>query len=230
MSPGLALLFLAPSGELVSIMLRQSSFYPDLVLILCVWLRALICRELMRRWGRGWPSLFLLSLAFGIWEEGVVVRSFFNPDWAELGALADYQYAHNINWTYSLVLLHFHVTISIVTGIIVAEMLYPAQRRDPWLTNKQLKLCFLVMALWPLPFWLITDYMPPVTYYVLTFVAVFGLIGLARFLPASTVPASTLPAHVPRRAGSFCLARSPCGPFLSRCSCFPRSGSSLRWR
>jgi hypothetical protein len=188
MSPGLALLFLAPvMGELVSGHANPLEFFvpPIFALIALPYgCGALICRELMRRWGKGWPSLLLLSLAFGIWEEGVVVRSFFDPEWGELGVLADYQYAYNINWTYSLSLIHFHITISILAGITVAEMLYPARRRDPWLTNRQLGLCFLVMALWPFPFWLITDYMPPPAYYGLTFVVVFGLIGLARISPA----------------------------------------------
>ena len=42
---------------------------------------ALLIRETVRRLGRGWPSLLLLGLAYGILEEALATQSLFNPDY-----------------------------------------------------------------------------------------------------------------------------------------------------
>ena len=42
---------------------------------------ALLIRETVRRMGRGWPSILLLALAFGILEEAFATQSLFNPDY-----------------------------------------------------------------------------------------------------------------------------------------------------
>ena len=39
---------------------------------------ALLIREVVRRSGRGWGSILLLGGAYGIFEEGLVLQSFFN--------------------------------------------------------------------------------------------------------------------------------------------------------
>jgi hypothetical protein len=43
---------------------------------------ALLIREVTRRAGRGWPTILLLALAFGLLLEGVVNQSLFNPEYA----------------------------------------------------------------------------------------------------------------------------------------------------
>lgn len=41
----------------------------------------LLVRELARRTGRGWPTILLLGLAYGVIEAGLVDQSLFNPDY-----------------------------------------------------------------------------------------------------------------------------------------------------
>jgi hypothetical protein len=43
---------------------------------------ALLIRELARRTGRGWPTMVLLALAFGVLQEGLLTESLFNKDYA----------------------------------------------------------------------------------------------------------------------------------------------------
>lgn len=45
---------------------------------------ALLIREGVRRAGRGWMSIFLLALAYGVLEEGCLMQSLFNPDFLGL--------------------------------------------------------------------------------------------------------------------------------------------------
>ncbi len=40
---------------------------------------ALIVREAMVRWNKGWGSVLLLGAAYGILEEGVALSTLFNP-------------------------------------------------------------------------------------------------------------------------------------------------------
>lgn len=43
---------------------------------------ALLIREMTRRAGRGWPTMLLLSLGFGVCSEGALTESLFDPDYA----------------------------------------------------------------------------------------------------------------------------------------------------
>src|SRR5262245_4161402 len=43
---------------------------------------ALLIREVTRRTGRGWPTMLLLALAYGVLEEGLLTQSLFDPHYA----------------------------------------------------------------------------------------------------------------------------------------------------
>src|ERR1700761_9703971 len=45
---------------------------------------ALLIRELVRRTGRGWPSIFALGAAYTLVEEGFTTQSLFNPDYLRM--------------------------------------------------------------------------------------------------------------------------------------------------
>jgi hypothetical protein len=202
------LLLLAPLfGELVSGHMSPLEFFNPiyfLILALPYGCGALVCRELTARWRKGWPSLLLLAVAYSLYEEGVVARSFYNPDWAELEALADYDHYAGLNWTYSLNLIHFHVTISIFASILMAEILHPARRDESWLTNRQLGACLVVLGLWTPVLWALAPFTPPLVGFSLVCLAIAALIGAARVLPAKRPPLAQ--AGIPRPAAFGALA------------------------
>jgi hypothetical protein len=197
--PWLTLLILAPLlGEIVS------GHQPPLelcnpaavaLLMLPYGLGALVCRELVRRWKKGWPSLVLLAVAYAFYEEAIVVRSFFDPNWAELEILKP-DYVLGVNWTYAEMLIHFHVLVSIFAGILLAEMIHAGRRKDPWLSNPGLIACIAGLALWFPAGWLMTQYVPPWPGYILSWVAIAALILAARFVPAGVpAPVCRNPPH-----------------------------------
>lgn len=199
MPPWLALLVLAPLlGEIVSghqPPLELLNPLSVLLLMLPYGFGALICRELVRRWKKGWLSLILLGVAYGLYEEAIVVRSFFDPNWAELSILKPY-HVLGVNWTYAEMLVHFHVLISIGASIILAEMLYPERRQESWLGNKGLIACVAGLALWFPAGWLMTSYIPPWPGYLLAWAAIAGLILAARVVPANVpAPVKKNPPH-----------------------------------
>jgi hypothetical protein len=190
--PGLTLLLLAPIlGELVSCHQTPLDFIQPLnflLLSLPYGFGALICRELVVRWRKGGFSLLLLGLAYGIYEEGVVVRSLFDPRWDELRALAQYNHVAGVNWTWSAMVIHFHTLISIGASVMLAEILYAGQRRQRWLSDRGLIACFLGLLLWaPLGWWM-TSFRPAVVWYIVAWMAVIILAWMAHRLPAFLRP------------------------------------------
>ena len=138
--PALALLILAPIfGEVVSGSTRLNEFFNPVTFISELMLYgcgAIIVRELVVRWKKGWLAMLLLGMAYGIYEEGLVVQSFFDPTWKDLGVLATYGRTIGVNWVWTEHLIIFHALISISASITFVEILYPAQRFDSWVKSR----------------------------------------------------------------------------------------------
>lgn len=88
-------------------------------------------REVTRRTGRGWPTILLLGLAFGLIEEGLLTQSLFNPHYLGLDLIS---YGHvgviGIGLPWTVFVLTLHVVWSIATPIALVEGIWPG--RKPW--------------------------------------------------------------------------------------------------
>lgn len=149
-SPALFVFLLAPVlGELLSSSQPLPGFLvswlPLAVLYGC---GALLIREAALRWGTGWAAVILLGLAYGIYEEGLVVRSFFDPEWQDLGDLGVYGRAGGVNWLWAELLTLFHAAVPIASTLLIAEVVFPGQRRRPWLQRRGLIWCGIGFAVW----------------------------------------------------------------------------------
>ena len=139
LTPALALFLLSPTiGELLSSSSPPAEFFQPFTFLLLASLYgsgALIARELSHRWNRGWPSVLLLGAAYGIVEEGLAVKSFFDPNWMDLGPLGVYGRWAGVNWVWSVGLTIYHAVFSIGVPILLVGLLFPAQRDRPWLSR-----------------------------------------------------------------------------------------------
>lgn len=99
--PALALWLIAPIfGEILSGSTPLNEYISpvtSLILGMLYGSGAILIREMIRHWQKGWPNLLLLGMAYGIYEEGFVVRSFFDPDWMDLDILGVYGRAIGVN-------------------------------------------------------------------------------------------------------------------------------------
>ena len=140
----IALWFLAPlCGEMLSGSSTPIEWLNPFVFILLGMLYgsgALLIRESVRRWGKGWPSILLLGMAYGIYEEGIVVRSFFDPTWGDLDKLAWYGRWLGVNWVWTAGLTVFHATVSTAIPILLVELMYPDLRHKLWLSQRGMKI------------------------------------------------------------------------------------------
>lgn len=104
------------------------------VLMLLYGAGAVLIRELVRRTGRGWPTIVTLALAYAVVEEAFATQSWFNPNF-EGQRLLDYGYAASLGTSPSWIafVLILHVGWSICTPIALTEVLFAKRRLEPWL-------------------------------------------------------------------------------------------------
>lgn len=199
--PALVLFIIAPVfGELFSGSSPLNEFvnpFTFITLTLLYGCGAILVRELIIRWDKGWPSLLLLGMAYGIYEEGILVQSFFDPTWMDLGALAVYGRVAGLNWVWAEHLILFHALISIAASVTFVEMLFPQRRRDRWVTTRTWWILNWVGFLGIYLTWeLLTHYEPGFGWRLASWLAVFALTGLARLVPSRIL--TPLDRNVPR--------------------------------
>jgi hypothetical protein len=109
---------------------------------------ALLIREVARRTGRGWPTIILLALAYGIVEEGLVTQSLFNPHYAGQSLLSHgYIDALGMGSWWTLFVLTLHTVWSISVPIALVEAFVPSRRTTPWLGKVGLPVIAVVFVL-----------------------------------------------------------------------------------
>jgi hypothetical protein len=97
---------------------------------------ALLIRESVRRSGKGWPSIFVLALAYAIFEEAFTTQTLFNPNYLHLNLhLLDHAYiaALGIGAWWTIFVLTLHTVWSISVSIALVEALVPDRATAPWL-------------------------------------------------------------------------------------------------
>ena len=125
-----------------SLSMAQIAYLP--LMILFYGTGAVLVRELARRTHRGWLTILLLALAYGILEEGIACQSFFNPHYRGQHLL-DYGFVTPLGiavpWT--LYVLSLHIVWSIAAPVALVEGLFSRRRTEPWLGT----ISFCVIAL-----------------------------------------------------------------------------------
>jgi hypothetical protein len=181
LAPALVLLFLAPvTGELLSGSSPPLEFFnPFSLLLLCLMYGcgAILVLEAVFRWKKGWLSMLMLGAAYGITEEGLACKSFFDPGWMDIGVLGSYGRWLGVNWIWALELSAFHAVISISVPIILVTMLFYAKRTESWVSDRGLYYAWAgFLFIIAFCFFLITPYRPPAAQYILAAMVAVALV------------------------------------------------------
>jgi hypothetical protein len=187
-SPPLVLFVLSPMiGELLSGSAPPAEFFNPAGFVVLAMLYgggAILARELTHRWGKGWPTLLVLGAAYGIAEEGLMCKSFFDPNWMDLGALGSYGRWAGVNWVWAVELTIYHAAFSIAIPVLLVSVMFATRRREAWLSRRKF---YVLLILWLvngiLIFFFIGSYRPPLVHYLLTIMIMIGLCVIARGLP-----------------------------------------------
>jgi hypothetical protein len=78
----------------------------------------------------------LLGAAYGVLEEGLMVCSFFNPKWMDLGQLGIYGRWLGVNWVWAEMLIIFHSVYSITVSVALVELTFPKRSNESWVSKK----------------------------------------------------------------------------------------------
>ena len=162
---------------------------------------AVLIREAVLRWNRGWPGVLALGVAFAFVEEGLVVSSFFDPNSpprrafdssGRWGAGPD-----GSNWVWIPVLCLFHAVVAIALPILVVQLAYPSRARATWLSGRRILVaaaCLILAALLGRAMFSSGAFADGYYAHIegwqvgASLAAIVGLVALARSLPARIGP------------------------------------------
>jgi len=133
-APALGLFFLSPFvAEFLLGNISIAALPVGLVLSPMYGGGALLIREAARRAGRGWATILLLALSYGVIEEGLVTQTLFNPSYFGLDLLREtYVPALGMGVWWTLFVLTLHTVWSISVPIAIVES-FVRDRTQPWL-------------------------------------------------------------------------------------------------
>jgi hypothetical protein len=154
-------------------------------------LGAILVRELTAAWNKGWPTMIALGAAYGVIEEGLDVKSWFNPTWPALGPLAVYGRVFGVNTVWAVELTTFHAVFSITIPIVMTRLLFPERRSTRWFRTRTLEIIALVFVGVVAFGFAFFPYNPPAPQYLVTLAIAASLTWAAHRLPATFSGART---------------------------------------
>lgn len=162
-----------------------------------------LIRELARRRSVGWAPIALLGAAYGIVEEGLALQSIFNPNLFNAGLVGGR--GLGVNWVWAQWTVGYHIIWSITIPILLAELLFPAHRTEPWLGRIGTTVAAVVYAIGVVVLGVIFRYAvapgfrTPIILAVIAFLIVAALVVTALRWRRSTevVVPSTATGHAP---------------------------------
>ncbi|MGU3435930.1 hypothetical protein ACNHUS_23270 [Actinomycetes bacterium M1A6_2h] len=198
--PVITLLVVAPVfGEVLSTSTAPLDLLLPWNLVLMVGMYgcgALLCRAVARRFGLGLPGLLCLGAAYGVYEEGLVDRFWYDPSyWSDTG-IGGYSVVSHINVLIAAHLTVFHTAVSVVASIVLVEHVFPDRRSDSWIGTRGMALCGVAMTTVLFVCWE-EFYVPP-----LAVLGVAALLACALVACAFVIPRPSAAGRVSSRTRS----------------------------
>jgi hypothetical protein len=173
---------------------------------------ALLIREVVRRTGRGWPTIVTLALAFGVLEEALLTESLFNPNYLGQRLLdPGFIPALGIGLPWTVFVLTLHVVWSISTPIAIVEESTRDRRLEPWLGPVGLTVTSLLFVLGSVVTFVFSygpskHFLASTTQLGVSAAIIVGLVVVAFLLPRPTPAAQRRAGDVPSPWAVFGLA------------------------
>lgn len=137
--------------------------------------------------------MLALGAALAVIEEGLMVRSFFDPNWPDIAGLGSYGRALGVNWIWSLDLIVFHAVYSIAIPNLLVGLLFPAARERRWTGRPGfIVLCAILALDAAFGGYALTRYAPPLIPYAGAVLLAACFLALGRFLPGRILAADAV--------------------------------------
>lgn len=147
MTPGIPE-YMTGSSRLGDLIFNPTSFFLGLAFNIALYSTgALLIRDFAIKFRKGWASILILGLAYGIMEEGISVHTFFIPTGNPVGILGIYGRYLGVDWMWALGISVFHAIFSIGLPILLLSIAYPKYSREPLLGKKSASLVLAIYAI-----------------------------------------------------------------------------------
>ena len=100
---------------------------------------ALLIREALIRWHKGWLTCFALGAAYAIMEEGIADQTIYNPHTSPLGAAGTYGHFLGVNWLWLPDIFVIHILMSLFLPILLLGYALPQTRGKSLLSMRQIR-------------------------------------------------------------------------------------------
>ena len=175
-SSNMAFLVLAPPVFFLFLAANVALYGPGVILI----------REAKIRWNKGWASVFLLGAAYGIVEEGLALRTLFNPTSSVVGNLGVYGHWLGVNWVWTVGLVIFHSVFSIGLPIFLFGLAFPNLKSRSLVSMRGIRISLITLAIDSVLLSLLVNYWPAEIWglLILSSIVVALLVVAGKKLPA----------------------------------------------
>jgi hypothetical protein len=138
LTPGIAE-YVSGSSPMYFLVLSPFYFFLQLALNAGLYLPgALLIREAMIRWKKGWATVLLLGAAYGILEEGIALGTLFNTAPVEFGSgPASYGQWLGVSWVWAVEAIPLHMIFSIALPILLLGLVLPSTRGKSLLGSRR---------------------------------------------------------------------------------------------
>ena len=138
-----SLLFLSPIiAEMLSGSTTPLEFLNPIALALLLGLygtSVLLIHEFKVRYKLGYASVLMLGFAYGVLEEGIATKSFFDPYWPDCADfLCQFGRFAGVNWVWSIGLTIYHGLWSILVPMVIVEILFHEVFEETWFSRKSI--------------------------------------------------------------------------------------------
>jgi hypothetical protein len=137
--PAVTLALIAPVlTELLSGNVPAQRFFLPWVygaLILVYGLPALMVRELYIAWNLGLPGLFLMGLAYGIFNEGVCAKTLLLAEHVPIDAFDHYTWL-GVNFPWAALIVPWHAAQAVIFPIALVTYWFPDAARTSWISAR----------------------------------------------------------------------------------------------
>jgi hypothetical protein len=138
--------YLSTSSSLLNLATNPIFFFLQLAINIGQYTAgALLVREAILRWHKGWGTVFLLALAYGITEEGLGDNTLFNGTHGTDGILGSFGRFAGVNWVWATAVLAFHVIYSIGLPILLLGLALPKTRGRSLLRRRGIVTAFAAL-------------------------------------------------------------------------------------
>lgn len=190
--PAFTLLLLAPViSEVLYGGTRLSTIFVLIPEILTWGCGALLIREWVHSWRKGWVSMLSLGMALAVAEEWIIQQTSIAP----FVAGPAYGRVWGVNWAYFLWAVGYESVWVVLLPVKLTELLFPDKRNTPWLRRRGRIIAAIVFLIGCRAAWYgwtqrarvkifhMPPYSPPASHLVLGIVMILLLVLLAYVLP-----------------------------------------------